>query len=226
MRQPSSQLARRLGYTFRTPELLERALTHRSANGDHNERLEFLGDAILGLVVAEALYARYPAATEGELSRLRATLVRKDSLAAAARTLDLGDYLKLGAGEVRTGGHTRSSILADALEALFAAIYLDGGAGEAEKVILRLLRPRLEAMTLEGCRKDAKTRLQEVLQARQLELPVYEILSVEGAAHEQQFSCRCFVRDLGVEGSGEGSSRRKAEQAAAAGVLRQLENES
>lgn len=224
MRQPVAQLTQRLGYDFRTRELLEQALTHRSAKAPHNERLEFLGDAVLGLVVADALYKRFPDATEGQLSRLRASLVRKDALATAAKALDLGSYLQLGAGELRSGGHARASILADALEALFAAVYLDTGMDEARRLILALLQSRMDTMTLDSCRKDAKTRLQEYVQARQLGLPRYEIVSVEGAAHEQRFACRCSVEDLGIEAVADGASRRRAEQAAAAEVLRRVEH--
>jgi ribonuclease-3 len=225
LRQPVTHLTRRLGYEFRGRELLEQALTHRSAKAAHNERLEFLGDAVLGLVVAEALYRRFPDATEGQLSRFRASLVRKESLAGAASALDLGSYLELGAGELRTGGHARSSILADALEALFGAVYLDAGLGEAQRLILELLRSRIDVMDVDSCRKDPKTRLQEFLQGRQLGLPRYEIVQVEGAAHEQRFSCRCSVDDLGIEATGEGASRRRAEQAAAAQVLKRVEDD-
>ena len=223
MRQPVGQLIERVGHEFRARELLELALTHRSAKAAHNERLEFLGDAVLGLVVADALYRRFPDAREGQLSRLRASLVRKESLAGAARLLDLGSYLDLGAGELRTGGHARSSILADALEALIGAVYLDAGLAEAERLVLDLLQSRIDDMTLESCRKDAKTRLQEVLQGRQLALPHYEVVQVAGAGHEQLFSCRCSVEDLGIEAIGEGTSRRKAEQAAAARVLKRMD---
>jgi ribonuclease-3 len=226
LRQPPGQFESRLRYDFRARELLEQALTHRSADSVHNERLEFLGDAVLGLVVANALYRRFPQATEGQLSRLRASLVRRETLAAIARTLDLGDYLQLGPGELRSGGHTRSSILADGLEALFAAVYLDGGPVPAERVILALLQKPLEETTLDGCQKDAKTRLQEYLQAHQHGLPEYEILAIDGVAHDQRFSCRCTVADLSISAEGIGKSRRKAEQAAAEGVLRQFDDDN
>jgi ribonuclease-3 len=225
LRQPVGQLIQRLGHDFRERELLELALTHRSAKAAHNERLEFLGDAVLGLVVAAALYKRFPDAREGQLSRLRASLVRKESLAGAARLLDLGSYLELGAGELRTGGHARSSILADALEALIAAVYLDAGLAAAEGLVLDLLQSRIDEMTLDSSRKDAKTRLQELLQGQQLPLPLYEVVQVAGAGHEQRFSCRCTIEPLGIEAIGEGTNRRKAEQAAAARVLKRLEED-
>ena len=224
MRQPLRQLADQLGYGFRDEGLLERALTHRSAGADHNERFEFLGDAILGFVVANALFEKFASATEGQLSRLRAALVKKDTLAEVARSLRLGDYLNLGPGELRTGGHARASILADALEALFAAVYLDGGADESRRVILALFQPRIDTMTPESGRKDAETRLQEHLQGQRLALPTYEIVAIEGADHAQRFRCRCTVDELGLEAIGEGTSRRLAEQDAAAGILRRLKN--
>lgn len=226
MRQPAERLAGRLGYKFRDGDLLMQALTHRSAGSANNERLEFLGDAILGFVVADALFERFPDATEGQLSRLRAALVKKDALAETARALELGSFLHLGPGELRTGGHTRASILADALEALFAAVYLDGDESAAKKIILSLLQNRIDAMTLDSGKKDAKTRLQEHLQGRQLGLPVYEITRVEGEAHDQRFYCSCSVQDLGLTGSGDGTSRRRAEQAAATDVLGQLTHDA
>ena len=223
MKQPVDQIAAHLGYDFDDQTLLARALRHRSAGPDHNERLEFLGDAVLGLVIANALFERFATATEGQLSRLRAALVKKETLAEVARTIDLGDYLELGPGELRSGGHARASILADALEALFAAVYLDGGEKDARRVILSLFQKRIERMTLDSGRKDAKTRLQEYLQQRQLQLPSYEITAVEGADHEQRFHCLCRIAELEVEGVGEGGSRRKAEQSAAEDVLRRLD---
>ena len=222
MIQPTRQLVERLGYSFRDEGLLAQALTHRSAGSINNERLEFLGDAVLGQVVAHDLFARFPEAAEGELSRLRAALVRKETLASVARTLDLGDYLALGPGELRTGGHTRASILADALEAVFGAVYLDGGQQAAERLILTLFEKRFDELTPGSGRKDPKTRLQEFLQGQRFSLPDYEVVDITGADHDQLFSCRCSVSDLGLEAVGEGSSRRRAEQAAAAEVLRQV----
>lgn len=222
MTQSAHQLARRIDFVFSDEQLLQQALTHRSSGSTNNERLEFLGDAVLGQVIANALFHRFSEATEGELSRLRAALVRKETLAAVAQELSLGDALRLGPGELRSGGHTRASILADALEALLAAVYLDSGKDAAERVILSLFKTRIEELTLHSGRKDPKTRLQELLQGRGLDLPTYEVVEVSGAAHEQQFSCRCRVDDLDLETTGEGGSRRKAEQAAAGKLLRMV----
>jgi len=223
---PAGQLQTRLGLSLKSTERLRQALTHRSAGSENNERLEFLGDAVLGLLVAHALYERFPDATEGQLSRLRSSLVRKETLAEIARTLDLGSYMTLGPGELRTGGHARDSILADALEAVIGAVYLDLGIEEAQRLVLSLVRGRLEATTLNNNHKDPKTRLQELLQGRQLLLPSYELIGVTGADHDQHFTCRCLVPDLELRGDGAGGSRRKAEQAAALDVLRQLDDGS
>jgi ribonuclease-3 len=222
LREPAERLARVLGHSFRDPDRLERALTHRSADSANNERLEFLGDAFLGFVVAESLYNRFPDADEGTLSRLRAGLVKKDSLAQVARSLDLGAYLNLGSGELRSGGHARASILADALEAIIAAVYLDGGGQAARELILRLFQGRLAQLDPQAPLKDPKTRLQEFLQAHRLGLPEYEILSVGGTQHQQSFEVLCRVGDLDRESRGSGGSRRKAEQAAARAMLGQL----
>ncbi|MEI6413042.1 MAG: ribonuclease III [Pseudomonadota bacterium] len=223
MREPASHLTRTLGYEFRDPGLLEQALTHSSANGSiNNERLEFLGDALLGFVIGEALYVRMASANEGELSRLRATLVRQDSLARLARDLALGGYLLFGQGELRNGGHHRDSILADAVEALFAAIYLDGGLVRAREVILGHFSPYLESVAGRPVEKDPKTRLQELLQARQGSLPAYEVVEVSGSAHAQQFRVRCQVVTPAVACEATGSSRRRAEQEAARLVLDRL----
>lgn len=218
------RLARRLGHGFRDEGLLVQALTHRSAGSHNNERLEFLGDALLGLVIAEALWQRYPDASEGTLSRLRASLVNKERLAQLARELGLGDDLRLGAGELRTGGHERSSILADALEAIFAAVYLDGGFGPACQVILSVFREALAGTRDDQVGKDPKTRLQERLQAYKRPLPEYEVLSVEGSQHAQVFHVRCRLPDDGSELVGDGTSRRRAEQAAAEAMLRSLKD--
>jgi len=222
LRQPADRLSKEIGYAFADPALLEIALTHRSAGGLHNERLEFLGDAILGFVIADELYRRFPRADEGQLSRLRAGLVRKDSLARLARELELGHYLHLGPGESRSGGQSRDSTLADTLEALFAAIYLDGGYSPAREMVLALFRPRLEALTTEQVLKDPKTRLQEHLQANKLELPEYRILEVSGEQHAQRFTVRCSLRVLGLQSTGAGRSRRRAEQEAAKQLLDRL----
>jgi ribonuclease-3 len=220
------RLARALGCRIRQQHLLERALTHRSAAAENNERLEFLGDALLGFVIAEYLVDCLPSADEGGLSRLRASLVKKESLAQLARGLDLGAFLRLGAGELRTGGHARDSILADALEAVFAAVYLDQGFEGARNVILSVFRDPLAAVGSEEAAKDPKTRLQELLQARHRPLPQYEVLRVTGSQHEQIFQVRCTLPD-GVEVSdGEGTSRRRAEQHAATRMLAVLRNDA
>lgn len=225
MRQDPQRLSRLLGHTFANPELLDDALTHRSAQARHNERLEFLGDAVLGLLVAEALWRRFPRATEGELSRLRARLVNRDALARVAQELELGQYLRLGAGELRSGGHARESILADAVEAVLAALYLDGGLEVARAAVERLLGERLAALSPADQGKDAKTRLQEWLQARRLALPTYEVVETSGEDHAQTFVVRCVVEALGRSTSAAGASRRKAEQLAAARLLETLEHD-
>jgi ribonuclease-3 len=225
LRGDVERLARRVGHAFARADLLEAALTHRSAQSQHNERLEFLGDAVLGLVSAEALWRRFPQATEGQLTRLRAQLVKRETLAAVARELDLGSYLRLGPGELRSGGHARDSILADALEAVLGAVYLDGGLEAARAVMLQLLGERLAAMTSESQPKDAKTRLQELLQARRLALPAYAVLETRGDDHAQTFMVRCEVGALGLSVTAEGPSRRRAEQAAAAAMLQEMGEE-
>ncbi|OOZ37376.1 ribonuclease III [Solemya velesiana gill symbiont] len=224
MRESLERLCREIDYQFADLRLAERALTHRSAGSENNERLEFLGDAILGFIIADELYHRFPDADEGQLSRLRAKLVKGDSLAEISRSLELGSYLSLGAGELRSGGHSRNSILADAMEALFAAIYLDKGYENAHKVILDLFQEKLSALTAESQQKDPKTRLQEFLQARKLELPAYSITQVVGEQHNQTFTVKCQVSSLKMESEGTGSSRRKAEQDAASHLLEHLVN--
>ena len=214
-------LCRRLGYTFTDDALLRTALTHRSAAGANNERLEFLGDSILNFVIAEALFEHYPKAKEGELSRLRASLVKGDTLADAARAIELGDYLNLGSGELKSGGFRRDSILADALEALLAAVYLDSDFATCRALIRRLFGQQLAALPAADQLKDPKTRLQEALQARQQALPVYDVLAVSGEPHDQKFTVRCTI-DNGLVTVAEGASRRKAEQEAARQALRQL----
>lgn len=212
-------LERELGYRCRDESLIEAALTHRSAGGTNNERLEFLGDGVLNCVVADLLYRRYARADEGELSRLRARLVRGESLAAIAAALGLGEQLRLGTGELRTGGFRRRSILADALEALFGAIYLDGGFEAARATIEKVIGPRLEEVAQTADLKDPKTRLQEYLQGRGLALPRYVVESIEGESHMQKFSVTCEVAPLRLSGTGQGPSRRSAEQEAAQQVL-------
>lgn len=216
------RFSQHLGYTFNKPAFLKQALTHCSAGLNNNERLEFLGDAILSFVIANALYERFPEESEGQLSRLRAFLVKGDMLAQIAKELDLGNYLFLGHGELRSGGFRRVSILADALEALFAAVYLDGGMLAASQLILKLYHSRLEDRALQNNLKDDKTQLQEYLQAKKSALPVYKLVKKGGEDHEQVFHVNCQVTGIDLITSGQGSSRRKAEQQAAREFLKQL----
>lgn len=214
-----AELVDALGYRFKQPGLLLRALTHRSFSADHNERLEFLGDSVLGLSVASLLFQRLPHASEGELSRVRANLVNQDSLHRLAHRLGLSAYIRLGAGELRSGGRQRPSILADAFEAVIGAVYLDAGYVAAEQLVHRLFADvSLDAAAI-VLRKDAKTALQEWLQARGIAVPVYTVQAVQGAAHQQSFEVMCQIDALGVTQLGQGTSRRAAEQAAAAQVL-------
>ncbi len=222
MKASPERLSKAIGCRFSNPQFIEQAVTHRSAGGTNNERLEFLGDAILGFVIADELYRVFSDATEGQLSRLRAALVKRESLAALARSLELGEYLKLGAGELRSGGQSRDSILADALEAVFAAVYLDSGYPAAREVILNLFQGHLTTLTLESQQKDPKTRLQEHLQSLKHPLPEYRVVEVSGDQHAQVFRVACAVPELGMETLGIGSSRRRAEQEAATGVLKAL----
>lgn len=218
-RQP---LQRALGYTFQNPELLALALTHRSYNHCNNERLEFLGDSVLNFVIAEHLYLRFPQAREGQLSRLRALQVKGTTLAEVAREFKLGDYLLLGSGELKSGGYRRDSILADALEAIIGAIYLDAGMDRVQERILSWFDERLKKMTLQDTQKDPKTRLQEFLQSRQMVLPRYDVVDVKGEAHAQTFTIACVVEQVEEAPLGVGSSRRIAEQVAAEKMLQLL----
>ena len=212
------------GHAFRDAALLTQALTHRSAGSPHNERLEFLGDALVNLVVAEALYLRWPRADEGALTRARAELVRESALAAIARTLELGARLTLGPGELKSGGHRRDSILADALEALVAAIYLDSDFGHCREVVLPWFEPALAALPPPNkVGKDAKTRLQEWLQGRQRPLPVYALLHEGGEDHARIFRVSCTLAEPALVTEGEGCSRRAAEQQAAVAALKDIE---
>lgn len=217
----ATRLCAALGYTFQQPELLEEALTHRSASVCNNERLEFLGDALLSLVIAECLFQRYPKASEGELSRLRASLVKGETLAELARRLNLGEVLRLGQGELKSGGSQRESILSDALEAIFGAAYLDGGLTACRTLILHLYRERLEELSSASELKDPKTRLQEYQQARQQPLPIYNVLEIRGEPHAQSFRVECAVAEFRAVAVG--NSRRKAEQEAARQVLEQMQ---
>ena len=208
------------GHAFVDGSLLEHALRHRSAGSPHNERLEFLGDALLNLVIAEQLYARWPKADEGAMTRARAELVRESALAGVARTLDLGARLILGPGEMKTGGHRRDSILADGLEAVIAALYLDGGFDACRNVVLPWFEPLLSALPpLHQVGKDAKTRLQEWLQARQLPLPSYALVEESGDDHDKRFRVACTLSDPSLASEGNGTSRRTAEQSAAEAML-------
>jgi ribonuclease III len=213
---------RSLGYVFMHPELCHSALTHRSAGAEHNERLEFLGDSILNCSVARILYDAHPDADEGALSRLRATRVSGETLAQIAGELGLGDHLRLGPGELTSGGFRRASILADALEALLGAIFLDSGFDAAAAVVARVVASRLSQLPAADALKDPKTRLQEALQARGLALPVYTLTAVTGDPHLQSFTISCEVPILGIAAVGEGGSRRRAEQLAAAKLLQLL----
>ncbi|MGM0985223.1 MAG: ribonuclease III [Pseudomonadota bacterium] len=215
--------SRRIGHTFADPGLLELAMTHRSYGGQNNERLEFLGDSIVNFIIAEALFQRFPQAREGQLSRLRARLVKGPTLAELAREMAFGDCLRLGSGEMKSGGHRRDSILADAVEAVLGAIYLDAGMEVARARVLSWYAERLEAISLDDTQKDPKTRLQEFLQSRQVALPRYEVTTVEGEAHAQTFTVECHVEVLEDHTLGIGSSRRHAEQQAAAQALSLLE---
>jgi ribonuclease-3 len=220
LKTASEWLRDALGYECRDPALLEAALTHRSAGGPHNERLEFLGDAVLNCVVAMLVFREFAAADEGDLSRFRASLVSGEALAVLALEINLGDQLRLGSGELKSGGFRRKSILADTLEALFGAIYLDGGFDAAAGVIERLFVTRLDRLPSAAELKDPKTRLQESVQAQGLPLPAYSVESVSGEAHNQFFQVSCAVEALGLKAIGVGQSRRRAEQAAASELLR------
>ena len=212
-----------LDYRFRDPGLRERALSHRSIGAANNERLEFLGDGLVNMLVAEMLYEQHPKADEGELTRRRSHLVSEPGLAAMARDLELGDQLRLGPGELKSGGHRRDSILADAFEALVAAIYLDGGWQTCREIVRGLFAERVASASAD-VGKDAKTRLQELLQAQGNPLPVYTLLSASGADHAKIFEVECEIASLPVRAQGRGSSRRAAEQAAALAALERLES--
>lgn len=217
------RLERKLGYAFKDRELLNLALTHRSFKGANNERLEYLGDSILSFIIAEYLFQEFPKAKEGQLSRLRASLVKGVTLAEIGKEFQLGDYLRLGAGELKSGGHRRDSILADAVESIMGAIYLDSSHDQCREVVLAWYRERLESLTLEDTVKDPKTRLQEYLQSMKKQLPNYSVTKVTGEAHDQMFSVVCRLPDYDIETKGTGTSRRYAEQEAAKAALDELE---
>lgn len=218
------ELATALGYRFRDQGLLRVALTHRSYGAQHNERLEFLGDSVLNCVISIELYRRFPQLAEGELSRARALLVRQESLFERASQLRLGDELYLGEGEMRSGGKHRPSILADALEALIGAVYVDAGFEQASAVVRRLFAPVLDVADTAVLGKDPKTLLQEYLQARKQPLPQYSIVATQGEAHCQQFTVECSIPGMSIRAIGEGRSRRAAEQNAADSAYRQATN--
>ncbi|KEQ17965.1 ribonuclease III [Endozoicomonas numazuensis] len=218
-----ARLERRLGYTFSDRSRLELALTHRSCGSRNNERLEFLGDSIVNFVIAEALFERFPDAREGQLSRLRARMVRGATLAEIGREFQLGDCLRLGSGELKSGGYRRESILADAVEAIIGAIYLDAGMEACRERIRSWFTDRLAGLsTTDQQNKDPKTRLQEFLQARQNPLPKYRVLNIEGDAHDQVFTVVCELESLDLSSEGQGPSRRGAEQQAARFALEKL----
>lgn len=216
------KLTQKLGYTFKDQSLLEAALSHRSIGNQNYERLEFLGDAILNFVIAAELFGRYPKAREGELSRLRANLVNGETLAILAKEFKVGECLRLGVGELKSGGFQRQSILADAMEAIIGAIYLDADLKTCQQQIKNWFTSRLDNITNFSVLKDSKTQLQEYLQAQKLPLPEYKILTIEGEAHAQTFNIECRVSGLSHVTAGTGSSRRKAEQQAAQKLLEYL----
>lgn len=219
---PSQAFLDRLGYPFQRPESLRQALTHRSHSTPHNERLEFLGDGVLNCVIAALLFERFPSLAEGHLSRLRANLVNQEALSRIALSLDLGNELRLGEGELKSGGFRRPSILADALEAVTGAIFLDGGFDQASAFLQRIFEPLLQELDPHTVGKDPKTLLQELLQGRRQALPHYQVVSVEGEAHEQQFNVECALPELDIRTFGSGPSRRSAEQNAARAAYDQL----
>lgn len=215
MRAELSSLQLRLGYEFKTPALLEQALTHRSYSATHNERLEFLGDAVLNCAVARLLYEQYRDLPEGDLSRIRSSLVQQKGLHEIAQRLELGQCLLLGEGELRSGGIHRPSILADAVEAIVGAVFLDTHFEAAAAVIARFYQPVLASVNPDTVGKDAKTVLQEYLQSRYIALPMYSVIATRGAAHDQEFEVECAIPHLSIQVNGIGTSRRSAEQAAA-----------
>lgn len=218
MKPDYNRLCRVLAYPFKQQDLLITALTHCSAGTPNNERLEFLGDALLSCIIAQTLFKRFPNAREGELTRLRASLVKRDTLAQLAQQIELGTYLRLGGGELKSGGERRASILSDALEAVIGAVYLDGGMKACQSMVLQLWQERLDNLSLDKI-KDPKTRLQEYLQAQQQPLPSYRVLTVGGVPHAQHFKVECIVPGLAEPTYGNGESRRRAEQNAAAKAL-------
>jgi ribonuclease-3 len=221
--KPDARLLASLGYSFNEPALLRQALTHRSYGAQHNERLEFLGDSVLNCTIARALFDRFPDLPEGTLSRLRANLVKQDTLAAIAQELKLGDHLLLGEGELKSGGFRRPSILADGLESIFGAVFLDGGFDVARSVVLHLFQSKLTAIDPNASGKDPKTQLQEWLQGHRYALPDYQLAGTQGEAHDQEFIVSCVIPALKLTTEGRGKSRRAAEQEAASLALARVE---
>ncbi len=220
----ADRLSASTGYRFRRSEFLEQALTHRSySRGLNNERLEFLGDSILNLIISNDIYRRFSEASEGKLTRIRASLVKQETLAAVARDIDLGDHIRLGGGELKSGSFRRDAILSDAFEALIASIYLDSDYAQAEQTVLRLFHDRLQSVDVANTMKDPKTQLQEYLQGQQKELPSYELSQTSGKSHEPVFTVCCKLADLDLSSLGKGSSRKKAEQQAARKILDKLD---
>ncbi len=221
-----AQLQRRIGYQFNDPDRLLLALTHRSFGNQNNERLEFLGDSIVNMVIAEHLYLQFEKAREGQLSRLRARMVKGVTLAEIGREFELGQYLRLGSGELKSGGYRRDSILADAVESIIGAVYLDSDFATCRAQVLRWFEQRLQNLNIQDTQKDPKTRLQEYLQSRQFPLPQYDVISVDGEAHAQTFHVSCALPSLDRKTTGVGNSRRIAEQQAARNALKALGVES
>jgi len=215
-------LEKLLDYQFKDETLLQHALTHRSYGSRNNERLEFLGDSVLGMVIADELFKRYPDAQEGELSRRRAAIVRGTTLADIAREIGIGDHLRLGPGELKSGGYRRDSILADAIEAIIAAVYIESGIDAARLVVAKLFNEKMADNRVVTNLKDPKTTLQEYLQSRKIELPLYELITVSGQSHDQEFYVECKVASLGLITNGRGSSRKAAEQQAAERALQEI----
>jgi ribonuclease III len=218
----SPTLSERLGHTFHHPDLLQQAITHRSFGMPHNERLEFLGDGVLNLAIATIIYEKFPAMPEGELSRLRANLVNQAVLADIANTLSIGEALRLGEGEIKTGGRARPSILADAVESIIGAVYVDGGYDAARQLVARLFNEKMNGVAEITPLKDAKTALQEWLQAKRQPLPLYVIKRIEGASHQQTFFVECITERPAFKVEGSGASRRAAEQDAAAKIMSRI----
>ena len=219
-------LCKKLGLTFNNPRLFTMALTHRSASSNNNERLEFLGDSILGFVIAQKLYELFPDACEGVLSRLRASLVNQGSLAALARKHQLGDYLLLGSGELKSGGFRRDSILSDAMEAIMGALFIDQGIAASRQWIEALFAEQLDSLSLDNWKKDPKTQLQELMQSKKLDLPEYTLMTMSGSAHEQTFKVKCTIPLVEDACVGMGISRKRAEQAAAELMLHLLNKDN